>query len=109
METWNLADLDVQPHHPQVVSSQRGAARLIALQLPAGERLQDHEVHEHAWLHVHAGAVEVQAGAETVRGEAGFLAHFGPQERHEVRATEDAHLLLFLAPWPGDGHPGASD
>ncbi len=109
MQTWNLAELDVRPHHPQVVSSERGAARLIALALPAGELLQEHEVHEHAWLHVHGGAVDVEAGAETVRGEAGFVAHFGPGERHEVRAVEDASLLLFLAPWPGDGHPGATD
>jgi quercetin dioxygenase-like cupin family protein len=109
METWDLAQLDVQPHKPQVVSSQRGAARVIVLHLPAGEELQDHEVHEHAWLHVHDGAVDVQAGEETVRGEAGFLAHFAPQERHEVRAVQDARLLLVLAPWPGDGHPGATD
>jgi quercetin dioxygenase-like cupin family protein len=108
METWNLASLDVRPHQPQVLSSVLGAARLIVLQLPAGEELQDHEVHEHAWLHVHGGAVDVTAGAETVRGEAGFVAHFAPQERHEVRAVQDAQLLLVLAPWPGDGHPGAS-
>ncbi len=109
METWDLAQLDVQPHKPQVVSSERGAARVIVLHLPAGEQLQDHEVHEHAWLHVHDGAVDVQAGEETVRGEAGFLAHFAPQERHEVRAVQDARLVLVLAPWPGDGHPGATD
>ena len=108
METWDLAQLDVQPHKPQVVSSQHGAARVIVLHLPAGEQLQDHEVHEHAWLHVHEGAVDVQAGEETVRGEAGFLAHFAPQERHEVRAVQDARLLLVLAPWPGDGHPGTT-
>lgn len=107
MEHWSLPGLDVEPHHPQILSSERGAARLIVLRLPAGEQLQEHEVHEHAWLHVHGGAVDVEAGGETVRGEAGFVAHFGPQERHEVRAVEDAHLLLFLAPWPGDGHPGA--
>jgi hypothetical protein len=35
--------------------------------------------------------------------------HWVPQERHEVRATEDALLLLLLAPWPGPGHPGARD
>jgi hypothetical protein len=34
---------------------------------------------------------------------------FDPHERHEVRATRDARLLLVLAPWPGDGHPGARD
>ena len=27
----------------------------------------------------------------------------------EVRARSDARLLLVLAPWPGEGHPGARD
>ena len=34
---------------------------------------------------------------------------FDPKERHEVRAVTDARLLLVLAPWPGEGHPGARD
>jgi len=33
------------------------------------------------------------------------VAHFDPKERHEVRAKTDTRLLLFLAPWPGEGHP----
>ena len=55
------------------------------------------------------GEVEVDAGGATVHGGPGFVAVFDPHERHEVRATEDARLLLVLAPWPGDGHPGARD
>ena len=35
----------------------------------------------------------------------GFVAHFDPKERHEVRAKADSRLVLFLAPWPGEGHP----
>jgi hypothetical protein len=31
--------------------------------------------------------------------------HFDPNERHEVRATKDARLILMLSPWPGEGHP----
>jgi hypothetical protein len=26
-----------------------------------------------------------------------------------VHAETDARLLLVLAPWPGEGHPGARD
>lgn len=103
MDSWNLAELDLTPHQPQVLRSDDGAARAIAINLPAGEELQDHEVHEHAWLHVHHGEVEIDAGGTTTAARAGFLAHFDPHERHEVRATSDAHLLLFLAPWPGEG------
>ena len=103
MDIWNLSSLDIEPQKPQVLHSDEGAARVIAINLPAGEELQDHEVHEHAWLHVHSGAVEVAQGDERV--EEGSLVHWRPQERHAVLAVEDALLLLLLAPWPGPGHP----
>ena len=69
MEHWDLRTVAVEPHHPQILQSARGEGRAIAIHLPAGEQLQD----------------------------------------HEVRATSDARLLLVLAPWPGDGHPGSRD
>lgn len=103
MDTWNLSDLDVEVHQPKVLRSDDGAARAIAINLPAGEQLQDHEVHEHAWLHVHHGQVEIEQDGATTQAGAGFLAHFDPHERHEVRAVEDTRLLLLLAPWPGEG------
>ncbi len=110
MEHWDLRSLDVQPHRPRILHSARGEARSIALSLPAGEELQEHEVHERAYLVVVDGDVEVaDDGGEAVSGGPGFVAVFGPHERHTVRATGDARLLLFLAPWPGDGHPGARD
>ena len=105
MDTWDLRSLDVQPHQPQVLRSDDGAARAIAISLPAGEQLQEHEVHEHAYLVVVDGEVELKQGEETQSAGAGWAAHWVPQERHEVRATSDALLLLVLAPWPGPGHP----
>ena len=79
------------------------------LHLPAGEALQDHQVHERAHLVVVEGEVEVTRDGGTVTGGPGLLVVFDPRERHEVRAHSDARLLLVLAPWPGDGHPGARD
>jgi quercetin dioxygenase-like cupin family protein len=108
MQHWDLRGLAVEPHHPQILQSKRGEARAIAIHLPAGESLQDHEVHERAYLTVVNGEVEVDAG-ETVSAGPGALFVFAPKERHEVRATSDARLLLVLAPWPGDGHPGSRD
>lgn len=105
MDIWNLPSLAVEPSKPQVLHSDEGAARVIAINLPAGEELQDHEVHEHAWLHVHSGTVEVAQGGDSQAAGAGSLVHWNPQERHAVRATEDALLVLLLAPWPGPGHP----
>ena len=103
METWNITELDVQPHRPEVLHSEVGAARAIVIHLPAGEKLQDHEVYEHAFLHVHDGDVEVAQNGTTTSGQRGFLAYFAPHERHEVRAKTDTRLLLLLAPWPGEG------
>jgi quercetin dioxygenase-like cupin family protein len=80
-------------------------ARVIAINLPAGEELQEHQVHERAWVMVAGGEVEIEQDGSTVSGGPGFIAHFNPQERHEVRAKTDSRLLLFLAPWPGKGHP----
>jgi quercetin dioxygenase-like cupin family protein len=110
MEHWDLRTLEIEPHQPRILHSARGEARSIAILLPAGEELQEHEVHERAYLVVVDGEVEIgDGGAATLTGGPGFVAVFAPRERHEVRATSDARLLLVLAPWPGDGHPGARD
>jgi quercetin dioxygenase-like cupin family protein len=109
VEHWDLRNLPVEPHAPLVLHSSRGEARSVVLQLPAGEALEDHQVHERAHLVVIDGEVDVVQGGETISGAAGLLAVFDPGERHEVRARSDARLLLVLAPWPGEGHPGARD
>ena len=106
---WDLRALDVAPRRPVILHSARGQARSVALHLPAGEQLQDHQVHERAHLVGVDGEIEVSRGADTVTGGPGCFAVFYPGERHEVRARSDARLLLILAPWPGDGHPGARD
>jgi quercetin dioxygenase-like cupin family protein len=109
MDTWDLRSLDVQPHQPQILRSDDGAARAIAITLPAGEQLQEHEVHEHAYLVVVDGEVELSEGGEGRTAGAGTVCHWVPQERHQVTATTDARLLLILAPWPGEGHPSQRD
>jgi quercetin dioxygenase-like cupin family protein len=105
MQTWDLANLDVQAHQPEVLTSDE-EGRVIAIQLPAGESLQEHQVHERAWLLVIEGEIELDdTQGSTTKGGAGLLAVFDPNERHEVRASEDSRLLLVLSPWPGAGHP----
>jgi hypothetical protein len=48
VQFWELGSLDVEAHHPQVLRSDDDANRVIALLLPEGESLQEHQVHEHA-------------------------------------------------------------
>jgi redox-sensitive bicupin YhaK (pirin superfamily) len=105
MEHWDLRTLDVEPHQPKILHSARGEARSILINLPAGEALQEHEVHERAYVIVVDGEVDLHG----VKAGAGVAAVFDPHERHTVTAASDARLLLVLAPWPGDGHPGARD
>ncbi len=106
MKTWELGQLEVEAHHPHIVSSSE-AARVIVLHLPAGEALQEHEVHERAWVVLVEGELEIESDGERSAGGPGLLAEFDPKEPHVVTARTDSRLLLFLAPWPGDGHPGA--
>ena len=105
MRSWDIASLDVQPHSPAVLDSE-AEGRAIAIQLPGGERLQEHQVHERAWLLVVSGAVEIEdVSGNSVSGGAGLLAQFDPKERKRVRARSDTRLVMLLAPWPGEGHP----
>jgi quercetin dioxygenase-like cupin family protein len=101
---WDLQSVDVKPHQPEVLHSD-GEGRTILLLLPGGEMLQEHQVHERAWLVVIDGEVEVEGDGETVTAGPGQLFLWEPRERREVRARADARLLLVLAPWPGEGHP----
>jgi quercetin dioxygenase-like cupin family protein len=105
VQIWDLSNLDVQPHQPEVLSSDQ-EGRAIAINLPAGESLQEHQVHERAWLVVLGGSIEVDdSEGKCTSGGIGLTAVFDPNERHEVRAVKDSLLLLVLSPWPGEGHP----
>jgi quercetin dioxygenase-like cupin family protein len=107
MQDWDLRTIGVEPHQPEILAS-ADDARTILLFLPAGEELQEHEVHERTRVVVIEGQVEIaMPGGEGVSGGPGHLLEFEPGERHTVAARSDSRLLLILSPWPGDGHPGA--
>jgi quercetin dioxygenase-like cupin family protein len=104
MESWDIRSLDVKPHQPQVLRSDE-ETRAVAISLPGGEELQEHQVHERAYLLVVDGEIEIEQDGHSVTGGTGFLSHFAPNERRTIRALTDARLVLVLAPWPGVGHP----
>jgi quercetin dioxygenase-like cupin family protein len=105
MKAWNVSEMDVEAHHPLVLDSAE-EGRLIVIELPAGEEMQEHRVHERAWLVLAKGAIEIDdADGETLGGGPGLVAEFNPNEARTVRAIEDARILLLLSPWPGEGHP----
>ncbi len=104
MQSWDTRSLVVEPHHPQVLRSD-SETRAILIHLPAGEQLQEHQVHERAYVFVADGEITIEQGGEAVTGGPGLLAHFEPNERRTITAARDSRLLLVLAPWPGVGHP----
>jgi quercetin dioxygenase-like cupin family protein len=105
VDIWHVPDFAIEPHHPQVLRSDDGAARAVAIVLPEGDKLQEHETHEHTYLAVASGELEIVKDGGSERAGPGTLAHFSPGERREVRATAETRLILLLAPWPGEGHP----
>ncbi|HWO47937.1 MAG TPA: hypothetical protein VNM41_07730 [Solirubrobacterales bacterium] len=108
MESWDLKTVEVEPRQPRILAS-GDDARSIVLNLPEGEEMQEHEVHERARLIVIDGVVDVstESGGDFANARAGHLFEFDPGERRTIVARSDARLLYVLSPWPGDGHPGA--
>jgi quercetin dioxygenase-like cupin family protein len=107
MKSWEVEKLDLKPRLPEILSSGE-EARALALDLADGESLSDHEVHERTWIIVIGGEIEVSTpSGSRARGGPGLVVELAPGERHEVVALSQARLLLLLAPWPGQGHPGA--
>jgi quercetin dioxygenase-like cupin family protein len=107
MDVWHLEGLAPKPHNPEILLS-ADEGRAIAIDLPAGEQLQDHQVHEDAWITPVSGELHVTSeSGQEIDARSGVLLHLAAGERHEVRAISDARLLLLLTPWPGPGHPGA--
>ena len=78
MQTWDLGSLDVKAHQPEVITSD-DEGRAIVIELPAGEELGEHQVHERAWVLVVSGEVELTDSS----GESG---HRGPGPAGRLRA-----------------------
>lgn len=106
MRRWRLPDVETPQgaRSPVVLHSKEGSARVVLIELRAGEALGDHGVKESALVLVLDGTVRVEAGDESADGDAGTLFQFEPDERHSVTSDDGARLLLLLAPWPGEGH-----
>ncbi len=105
MRSWDLQMIALSPHSPEILES-GDDGRAIALEIPAGGSLREHQVHERAWVVVISGEIAISADGNQVQGGPGFMVKFEAGERHRVDALTDARILLLLTPWPGDGHPG---
>ena len=105
MESWDLRELETPggTRSPIVLHS-GDEARAVLITLEPGQELGDHQVKENAFLVVVEGAVDVEAGGDAMTAQPGMLIRFNRNERHAVSTASGARCLLFLAPWPGEGH-----
>jgi quercetin dioxygenase-like cupin family protein len=106
VQHWNVTEISAPDgvRSPQVLHSQEGESRVVAIHLLAGQSLGDHQVKEAALLVVCDGSVRVEARGDSIDAGVGSVLRFDPDERHAVSADGDARVLLVLAPWPGEGH-----
>ena len=104
MRQWQLLEIDAPAGTRDPVVLHSSEARAVLISLDAGQKLRDHQVHERAWICVVDGIVRVEADGDGVDAGAGTLLMFEPGERHALSSEEGARVLLFLTPWPGDGH-----
>lgn len=107
MKHWDLNTIGDGPGGDPEILASADEGRAILLRLEAGRGLDEHQVHERAWIVVVSGEVEIGAGAETTAAGPGHMFEFEAGERHALTARSEARLLLLLIPWPGEGHPGA--
>ena len=105
MQRWNLRGIETPAgkRSPIVLHSSE-EARAVLVALEQGEELGDHQVKEQMFVAVVDGTARVEAGGESVDAGAGELLAFEPDERRAISSAGGARLLLFLAPWPGEGH-----
>ena len=106
MQHWILREIATPngTRSPVVLHSRDGAERAVLIELRGGEALGQHQVKESGLLVVLEGTVRIEAGDESVDAGPGELFHFEPDERHAVSSEDGGRVLLFLAPWPGEGH-----
>jgi quercetin dioxygenase-like cupin family protein len=105
VQSWDLREIETPggSRSPVVLRSDPGA-RAVLIALEPGQALGEHQVKEGALVSVIEGSVRVQAGGNTVDGEAGSFFSFDADERRSISSDRGARLLLVLSPWPGEGH-----
>jgi quercetin dioxygenase-like cupin family protein len=108
VQSWNLREIETPggSRSPVVVHSE-DEARAVLIGLDPGQELGDHQTHEGSWVVVVDGQVRIESGGDSLDAGPGHLVWLEANERRSISTEGGARILLVLAPWPGDGHPGA--
>ena len=105
MKHWRLREIETpEGSRSPVVLHSAAEARAVLVGLGPGQELGEHQVKENAYVLVVDGEARVEAGADAQDAGPGELFAFAPDETRRISTRSGARLLLFLAPWPGEGH-----
>jgi 5-deoxy-D-glucuronate isomerase len=101
MQSWELGRLSIAAaHDPEILCSEHGVNRVLAILLAQGECLQEHhEIHEPALIFVTRGLVLANAGSRERRLPSPSLLYLEEGEQYDVRAITECQMVLCLAPW----------
>ena len=109
VQLWDVLAADATGRTDPRVLFSTPEARMVMIDLAAGERLGEHEVHERAIIQVARGSVELTSGAARRSAARARSSCSSRASATAVRAPEHARILLTLAPWPGAGHYDPSE
>jgi quercetin dioxygenase-like cupin family protein len=105
VQSWNLLELETRGGtRSPIVMHSTDEARAVLIGIDPGQELGDHQVHEHAYIVVVGGQVQIESAGERLEAGPGTLVRFEEKERHRVSSADGARVLMILAPWPGAGH-----
>ena len=108
MNSWAIKNLNLKPHAPEILAS-TDDARAIALLIPAGESLDDHQVHERAWVTVLDGEVEITTTTGESRQRQQRPAHRIRSQRAPCRTRPHRRPTLAAAHAMARTRPSRSD
>jgi quercetin dioxygenase-like cupin family protein len=105
VQSWDLNAIETPggSRSPVVLHSEE-EARAVLVGLEPGQELGDHQVKETAVVAVVEGAARIDSGGDSFDAGPGSVFRFDPDEPRSISSAGGARLLLFLAPWPGEGH-----
>ena len=89
MQSWEIRCLAIEL--PRWALRRRDPGNRI--RLPGGEGLQQHHVHERAYLLVAGCEINISPDDSSMTGGSGFISQPDPNESRTVRALNDARLV----------------
>jgi quercetin dioxygenase-like cupin family protein len=94
MQAWGLDRLCLAVDAPQILGSDKDLCRVVALLLPQGDTLREHQTGEVTVLFLTRGLLLISssAGERTIASPS--LIRFEPGECHEVRAVIECQVVL---------------